>query len=126
MQSIRTKDTRPERVAEDLLCGLGLAYNKNDASLPGTPDFYFPTANVAVFVHGCFWHGHEGCRKGTKRPRTNTKFWCEKIEENKRRDRRKARQLRRSGVSVYTVWECDLKRRQIPLRLVSRLEKTAT
>ena len=121
MQSIRTKNTTPERVAEELFTELAVSFNQNDSSLPGTPDFFFPDLSVAVFVHGCFWHGHKDCRKGTKRPKANARFWSEKIEENKRRDRRKARQLRKSGVSVFTVWECDLKKRRIPSRLISRL-----
>ena len=121
MRSIRTQDTAPEQLAKEFFHELGINFNQNDSRLPGTPDFFFPDANIAVFVHGCFWHGHDGCRKGTRRPKSNARFWNKKIEENKRRDRRKARQLWKCGISVFTIWECDLKRKRIPVRLISRL-----
>lgn len=80
---------------------------RRHASLPGRPDFYFPKARVALFVHGCFWHGCPRCQRRV--PATNASFWRNKIQQNCARDRRNARLLRSQGIAVLTVWEHDLR-----------------
>jgi len=77
--------------------------------LPGTPDFAWPKAKVAVFVDGCFWHGHATCKRNIT-PKQNAQFWQEKVERNRRRDRRQARELRAKGWKVLRIWECRLKK----------------
>jgi DNA mismatch endonuclease (patch repair protein) len=89
--------------------------------LPGKPDFRFPSAELVVFVHGCFWHGHSRCRKGRSRPKSNRRYWRAKIDRNQRRDRRTVQQLRRMGYGAFTIWECELRARKIPARLAGRL-----
>lgn len=121
MQAVKTRDTAPERALESLLRELGLPFEQHVAELPGTPDFYFPDQATVILVHGCFWHGHRRCAKGRNRPKANRKFWATKLNENRRRDRRIARQLRAVGLSVYTIWECEVKPSQIPARLRNRL-----
>ena len=121
MQAVRRKKTRPEEVLARLLSDAGVEYEQNSDELPGQPDFVFWDDATVVFVHGCFWHGHARCRKGRSRPKTNRRYWQEKIERNRRRDQRIARQLRRWGYSVFTIWECELTAGTIPSRLASRL-----
>ncbi|MBC2593748.1 DNA mismatch endonuclease Vsr [Ruficoccus amylovorans] len=86
-------------------------------SLPGKPDFTFPKQRVCIFVHGCFWHGCPHCYKP---PKTNKRFWREKIAYNKKKDRRDARQLRERGYSVLTVWECKLRNEDAIARRIKR------
>ncbi len=126
MQSIRVKNTAPEQIAEECLRELGYEFEQNAEELPGTPDFYFPKLATVVFVHGCFWHAHATCTKGTKRPKSNQAFWESKLSDNQRRDRRVSRELRSMGLSVYTIWECEVKRIGIPTRLVTHLDARAT
>ncbi len=121
MSSIRTRLTEPERNLGVALKEAGIRFRRNVKGIPGTPDFYLPDHATAVFVHGCFWHGHGACLKGRHRPKTNRRFWAAKLVENRRRDRRIARRLRAMGISVYTIWECEVKRTQLPARLRRRL-----
>lgn len=121
MQAVRREHTAPEALLAKGLRALGLRFRTQAKGLPGKPDFYFPKARFVVFVHGCFWHGHDACRKGRSRPKTRSEYWREKIARNQRRDRRVARKLRGLGFSVYTVWECEIRRRGVPSRLVTAL-----
>lgn len=121
MQAVRRTNTAPERAARRVFRTFGLMFRCHPKSLPGTPDFYFPEIDLVVFIHGCFWHGHSKCRKGQGRPKTRRKYWQCKIARNQRRDRRDARQLRALGLSVYTVWECEIRRVGVPSRLLARL-----
>ena len=108
MKSNRRTDTLPERLLDGQLRGLGAdGFVRNDSSLSGTPDIAFPSARVAVFVYGCFWHRCPWCQPGL--PRVHRSFWKRKFERNRRRDRRKRDALRRDGWSVFSVWECRLK-----------------
>ncbi|WP_017903184.1 very short patch repair endonuclease [Pseudomonas asplenii] len=107
MSRIRSKDTRPELILRKILHGLGLRYRLHSASLPGKPDLIFPRYNVVVFVHGCFWHRHAGCKIATT-PKSNTPFWLEKFEKNVERDIRVRSQLENLGWRVFVVWECEL------------------
>lgn len=115
MAAIRGADTKPEMIVRRGLHRLGLRFRLHDRGLPGTPDLVFPRRRVAVFVHGCFWHGHD-CSLGV-RPRTNADFWKEKIGRNQQRDQAAEVALNRAGWRVATVWECALRGRQrLPLQ----------
>lgn len=108
MSSIRGKNTWPERVLRSLLFAKGFRYRLHVRKLPGAPDLVFPKHRAVVFVHGCFWHRHEGCRYTTT-PRTNEEFWRQKFEGNVDRDGRHAAMLRALDWRVAVVWECALK-----------------
>nr|WP_234881765.1 very short patch repair endonuclease [Agrobacterium larrymoorei] len=107
MSRVRSKDTKIEIAVRKLAHRLGYRFRTNVAKLPGKPDVVFPRFNTALFVHGCFWHGHS-CEKG-RLPKTNASFWAEKIETTKIRDRRNARELEDLGWRVFELWECQLK-----------------
>jgi DNA mismatch endonuclease (patch repair protein) len=121
MQAVRREQTAPEQRITAALKALGIPFRKNQKQLLGKPDLYFPQIRLVVFVHGCFWHGHGGCPKGRKRPKTRTKYWESRIANNQRRDKRVAQKLRLQGLRVYTVWECEVSRNGIPARLCRRL-----
>lgn len=108
MSSIRGKNTWPERTLRSLLFARGFRYRLHVRKLPGTPDLVFPKHRAVVFVHGCFWHRHEGCRYTTI-PRTNEEFWQRKFLGNVDRDTRHLELLRSLGWRVATVWECAVK-----------------
>jgi DNA mismatch endonuclease (patch repair protein) len=121
MQSVRRARTKPEETLALLLEQKGVDYAQNVEALPGKPDFVLDEADLVVFVHGCFWHGHEHCHKGRSRPKSNRRYWQEKIDRNRRRDHRMARQLRRLEYSVFVIWECELRHNRMPARLARRL-----
>ena len=104
----------------------GINFRVNVKELPGSPDVVIPDPPTALFVHGCFWHRHHGC-KATSTPKANAAFWAEKFEQNQMRDRRKAAQLRRLGYSVLVIWECQTKDAdrldRIARRIKNRLRK---
>lgn len=112
MSRIRSRGTKPELAVHALLravCrGSGLRIRTHARGLPGSPDFVIVAERVAVFVHGCFWHRHEGCRLCTV-PQTRRAYWRDKFDANVRRDRRAARALRARGWRVITIWECRLR-----------------
>ena len=99
----------------------GFRYRKNDKRLPGSPDIVLPKHKTVIFIHGCFWHGHKGC-KCYVIPKTNTEFWTEKVSRNQRRDEDVWRQLEAKGWSVIIVWECELKKEQFE-ETIKRVEK---
>ena len=105
MSHIRGKDTKPEVIVRKYLFSKGLRYRKNDRRLPGHPDIVFPKYRTVVFVNGCFWHGHEGCRY-FRLPSTNVEFWDAKIRRNRERDAENIRKLETEGWKVLVVWEC--------------------
>ena len=107
MKRVKQKDTAPELTARRALHKRGLRYNIGDRRLPGSPDLSFPRHRAALFVHGCFWHGH-GCRLGG-RPTSNTAYWLPKIEANQRRDAKKEEALRGLGWRVFTLWQCEIR-----------------
>ena len=111
MASIRSKNTKPEVLVRKFLFGRGFRYRLNHPRLPGHPDLVLRKYRTVIFVNGCFWHGHEGCRY-FKLPQTNVEFWSAKIRANKARDIAEQRQLARMGWHCITVWECQLKPRQ--------------
>lgn len=109
MSSIGGKDTKPEILLRKELHRRGLRYRIHMATLPGKPDIVFTRKRVAVFVHGCFWHNHPGC-KFWHMPRNNKEFWEEKFARNRERDRKNMEALEALGWRPLVVWECDIKR----------------
>ena len=121
MRRVRQRATEPELAVRSVLRQLGVAYRLNCANLPGRPDFANRSRGWAIFVHGCFWHGHRRCRRRSRLvPRTNQDWWIDKIAANRARDVRKAEQLRRLGLRVLTVWECSLQDRPKVLLALAR------
>ncbi|MBS0228198.1 MAG: DNA mismatch endonuclease Vsr [Proteobacteria bacterium] len=106
MSGIRGRDTKPEKLVRSFLHRAGLRFRLH-TSLPGKPDLVFPKHHAVVFVHGCFWHRHAGCRYATM-PTTNAAFWQAKFAANVARDNRVTRQLRKEGWRVYVAWSCRI------------------
>jgi DNA mismatch endonuclease (patch repair protein) len=120
MSRIGNKDTAPEIAVRRVLHDLGYRFRLHRDTLAGRPDVVLPKYRTAIFVHGCFWHGHGRCRKGIRRPSTHRRFWNRKIDGNKARDLKVRRALRSQGWKVITVWECqteDLQALERRLRL---------
>jgi len=107
MSRIKGRDTGPELVVRRYLFSKGLRYRVHVVGLPGKPDIVLKKYGVCVFVHGCFWHGHPGCRMATS-PKTNSAFWQTKIESNRVRDARNMASLKKQGWKVIEIWECTL------------------
>lgn len=119
MRAIRAKDTRPELAVRRMLRATGLTgYRLHRKDLPGRPDIAFIGRKRAIFVHGCFWHGHD-CPEGTRRPRSRLEYWLPKIEGNQKRDARHVASLQARGWSVLTVWGCELGDPKLPGRLLA-------
>lgn len=108
MKSVGTKHTGPELLVRKMLHGLGCRYGLHRKDLPGSPDIVMPAHGKIVFVHGCFWHGHD-CKYG-RLPKSRPDYWAPKIAANRKRDRRNRSLLARSGWSVTVVWQCQTKR----------------
>jgi DNA mismatch endonuclease (patch repair protein) len=106
MSNVRGRDTQPEKLVRAHLRKIGIRYRANRKDLPGRPDIVVPKAHTVIFVHGCFWHGHE-CAKGRSLPKTNQNFWAEKISRNLERDKENVRDLETRGWKVLIVWECE-------------------
>ncbi len=110
MSHIRGKDTKPEVIVRKYLFSQGFRYRKNDPRLPGKPDIVLPKYKTVVFVNGCFWHKHEGCKYFVW-PKSNTEFWKQKISATVERDRQEYKQLEDLGWRIIVVWECELKKK---------------
>nr|WP_293836958.1 very short patch repair endonuclease [uncultured Arsenicibacter sp.] len=108
MSRIKGKDTKPEMIVRKYLHARGFRFRLHNKDLPGKPDIVLPRYRTVIFVHGCFWHGHEGCRYFIL-PKTKTEWWEAKISGNKERDNRNLAALRASGWKVIIVYECELK-----------------
>lgn len=108
MSCIHGEDTKPEEIVRKYLFSKGFRYRKNDKRLPGSPDVVLPKYRTVIFVNGCFWHGHDGCRYFIW-PKNNAEFWHNKIKTNIERDARKKKQLEDAGWNVIVVWECQLR-----------------
>jgi DNA mismatch endonuclease (patch repair protein) len=108
MSKIRSKDTKPELALRKALFARGFRYRVNDKHLPGKPDIVLPKYKTVIFLNGCFWHRHEGC-KYAYTPKTNTKFWVDKITSNVNRDKINVEKLTALGWNVLTVWECEIR-----------------
>lgn len=107
MSRIKGKDTKIEVEVRKYLFSKGYRFRKNDKRYPGKPDIVLPKYHVAIFVHGCFWHRHEGCKDATT-PKTRTEFWLEKFDKNVKNDRIKQEKLRKLGWKVIVIWECEI------------------
>lgn len=116
MSQIRAKDTKPEIMVRRFLFSHGFRYRLNVKSLPGKPDIVLPKYKTVVFINGCFWHGHDGCKYFVL-PKTNTEWWKEKIHKTQQRDQIITDELKSLRWKVYIIWECELKvrRREITL-----------
>jgi DNA mismatch endonuclease Vsr len=125
MSKVKSKNTKPEIWVRTFLFSLGFRYRKNDKRYAGTPDLVLPKYKTIIFIHGCFWHGHD-CKKGSL-PADNADFWREKIAKNKIRDKKNQEILINSGFHVIVIWECELKnkvlREQRLTRLVEEIKK---
>ena len=108
MSAIRSRNTKPELYLRKLLFAEGLRYRTNVKKLPGCPDMYFARYRTAVFVHGCFWHRHEGCRYAYM-PKSRVEFWQKKFEANIRRDENVRDELAAKGIRQLIVWECTIR-----------------
>ena len=106
MAAVKSKDTHPEKVVRRMLFALGYRYRLHAKNLPGCPDIVFPSRRKAIFVHGCFWHGHR-CRAGRNRPASNTEYWNRKLTGNVNRDRHNIKILKKAGWSIHVIWECE-------------------
>ena len=119
MSRIRAKNTQPELKVRRALWAAGLRYRLHDKRLPGNPDIVFPGRRTVVFIHGCFWHGHEGC-SNFRTPKTRTEWWTEKLERNKARDDQVTSELKTRGWRVLVIWECEV---DDPARLAALVER---
>lgn len=107
MSGISGKETMPEILIRKFLFARGFRFKKNDKRLPGKPDVVLPKYRTVIFVHGCFWHGHE-CKR-SKLPETRREFWENKISGNKKRDKKNIENLKQTGWYVIVVWQCEIK-----------------
>ena len=119
MSRIRGKDTKPELLVRRLLHKAGFRYRLHRANLPGKPDIVFASRHKVLFIHGCFWHRHD-CPFGLVVPRTNAKFWHDKITGNVERDRRNRAALEAAGWRVFVIWECELEDPPVVLRRLTQ------
>ncbi len=112
MSRIKGKDTKPEEIVRKYLFSQGFRYRKNVSVLPGKPDIVLPKYRTCIFVNGCFWHKHEGCKYFVW-PKNNAEFWKAKIESNVARDLINQKKLQEQGWKVITVWECELRKERV-------------
>lgn len=125
MSKILGKETKPEILVRKFLFSNGFRYRKNLKKLPGTPDIVLLKYKTAIFVNGCFWHGHKNCKKAAL-PATNISFWKDKINGNIKRDKAKKLLLKKMGYKVITIWQCQLNsnnRKKTLNRLIKMIEK---
>lgn len=109
MSQIKSKNTKPEQIVASFLRENHVGYRRNFKNLPGKPDFVLSKYNAVIFVNGCFWHRHEGCKNSTL-PKTNTEFWETKLQSNVDRDLNQYRELQLLGWRVFVIWECELEK----------------
>jgi DNA mismatch endonuclease (patch repair protein) len=108
MSRIKGKDTKPELVVRSILHKMGYRFRLHRKDLPGTPDIVLPKYKTVIFLHGCFWHRHKGC-KYAYTPKSRVKFWKDKFAETVKRDKQHLKQLKENGWEVFIVWECETK-----------------
>ena len=124
MQAVRSKNTRPELLVRRLLHANGYRYRLHSNKLPGCPDLVFPGRKKVLFIHGCWWHGHD-CQRGSRVPKTNVVYWTKKVIRNRNRDADSRKQLEAQGWKVLAIWECELNDESSALmRLARFLDKT--
>ena len=112
MRRVRSKDTGPELTVRKLTHSLGFRYYLHKDDLPGKPDLVFPGKKKVIYVHGCFWHGHQ-CKRGNRVPKQNKEYWENKIKANIQRDNHHVNELGKQGWSILTIWECETKNQEM-------------
>lgn len=120
MSRVLSKNTRPEMLVRRMLHKAGYRYRLHRADLPGKPDLVFVARKKVIFVHGCFWHMHEGCPQA-RIPKSRVEFWTTKLRTNKERDERNLVELRRLGWQTLVVWECELQKPELLEKIQSFL-----
>lgn len=121
MSKIRSKNTKPEIALRKALFARGYRYRTNYQKLPGKPDIVLPKYKTAIFVHGCFWHGHDIACIDSHIPKTNTSFWIEKIAKNKERDKNNTNQILSMGWKVIAIWDCEIQQKDNMDTLVQKI-----
>lgn len=124
MRRVKGRDTSPELAVRRILRAAGIGYRLRGMGLPGRPDVVMKGRKVALFVHGCFWHGHD-CARGSRQPKTNADYWVAKIERNRARDAVAEKALEASGWRVVVVWECEMKQPDFAARLIATVRDQA-
>ncbi|MBX3429493.1 MAG: DNA mismatch endonuclease Vsr [Hyphomonadaceae bacterium] len=121
MRAVKSRDTAPELAVRTAVRGLGYArrYRLNNTSLPGKPDLVFGAMRKAIFVHGCFWHGHD-CKRGARQPKDNAAYWRAKIDRNVARDRATLKTLRAGDWSILVIWECEARDEKVLARRLAK------
>jgi DNA mismatch endonuclease, patch repair protein len=119
MRAVKSRDTAPELKVRRAAHALGLRFRLDRTDLPGKPDLVFPSRRIALFVHGCFWHGHD-CARGARTPQTNRAFWQTKIARNVVRDAASLASLRKLGWKPAVIWECETKDAAKLAQLITR------
>lgn len=108
MRAVKSRDTGPEMLTRRIIHAMGYRYRLHRKDLPGKPDLVFTSRRKAIFIHGCFWHGH-ACPRGARMPKSNRAYWTTKINRNRERDKESEEALIQDGWRVLTVWECQMK-----------------
>lgn len=124
MRRVKGRDTSPELAVRRILREAGIGYRLDGAGLPGRPDVVMKGRRTALFVHGCFWHGHD-CPRGSRQPKSNMAYWIAKIGRNRTRDASAGTALEADGWRVVTVWECEMKAPDFAARLVAEVRGQA-
>ena len=119
MGRVKSRNTKPEMLVRSMIHRMGFRFRLHKKDLPGNPDIVLSRHKKIVFVHGCFWHGHEGCPR-SKRPATHAEFWNKKLDQNMERDKRFQRLLKEAGWNVLVVWQCETRK---PDELLRKLER---
>lgn len=122
MSAVKSKDTTPEIIARKYLFAKGLRFRKNVSIMPGKPDIVLPKYRTVVFIHGCFWHGHEGCHHADL-PKSNFEYWKNKIRKNVKRDKKNISLLLNEGWNVLVIWECEINKKQLSFEKLNLLYK---
>lgn len=112
MRAVKGYDTQPEMNVRRIVHGMGFRYRLHRKDLPGKPDLVFSSRKKIIFVHGCFWHGHD-CARGARTPKSNRNYWEQKISRNRERDKKSQKALVKDGWDVLVVWECEMKAHDI-------------
>ncbi len=121
MSQIKGKDTKPEMAVRKFLFANGFRYTLHNTKLPGKPDIVFKKYNTVIFVNGCFWHGHKGCKYFVY-PKSKAEWWKEKITATQLRDKNNTSQLQKDGYKVITIWECEIKNKSIFEKLIKEIK----
>jgi DNA mismatch endonuclease, patch repair protein len=122
MSRIKGKNTKPEMLVRKYLHAHGYRYKLHDKTLPGKPDLVLPKYKTVIFIHGCFWHGHNNCKYFTI-PKTRTQWWTDKINKNSSNDAKAVKLLKKEGWKIITIWECKLKAAKLDDTLATLLKK---